>query len=259
MSTAQRLHAIDMGQGELVVLLHSGGMSSRQWRRLIDGLARTHRALAPDLLGSGSNPPWEDDPGFHYARDLDAVRALLETTDAPFHLIGHSYGGMLALQLARRMPSRVRSLAVYDPVAYGVLAGTDDDAAQTALLLDEAIGGGDAWFERFVDYWNGPGAWRALAEPARASFLRVGRKVFREVCSLLRDRTPASEYAGITAPTLLLTGENTPAAARRVVEVLRETLPHAVREVIEGAGHMGPLTHAEQVNERLIRHVTAAR
>lgn len=254
----EQLRAIDEGRGDAVVLIHSSGMSSRQWRKLVDRLAPTHRVVAPDLLGCGSNPPWVDDPSFHFERDLDAIEARIADLPAPFHLAGHSYGGLLALRLARRDPSRVRSLAVYDPVAYGVLPDdARDDRAATVTLLDETIGGGDRWFEAFVDYWNGPGAWRALPEPTRAGFLRVGHKVFREVSALLRDCTPASAYAGIAAPTLLLSGELTPHAARRVAETLQRALPAAHHALVAGAGHMGPLTHAGEVNARIAAHIAA--
>jgi pimeloyl-ACP methyl ester carboxylesterase len=48
--------------------------------------------------------------------------------------VGHSYGGLLALRLARRDPARVRSLTVYDPVAFGVLARTDPDETEESEL-----------------------------------------------------------------------------------------------------------------------------
>lgn len=249
-----------------VVLLHSGGMSSRQWRRLAEALAPSHPVVAPDLLGSGDNPPWPDDAPF----DLDVELAPLEQRIAalarPVHLVGHSYGGLLALTLARRAPERVRSLAVYDPVAFGVLHAADDRegladlarAERDPVFTDPVRGGDAAWFEAFIDYWNGPGGWQGLSAPAQQSFLRVGRKVFAEVMALMQERSPAAAYAGIVAPTLLLAGGRSPAAARRVVALLAGALPRAQTLVLEDAGHMGPLTHAERVNAAIVAHIDAA-
>ena len=252
-----------MALSEAVLLLHSSGMSSRQWGRLAELLGRTHRVIAPDLLGSGANPPWPDEKLFDLSEDVDVLEALVEKLGEPVHLVGHSYGGLLALKLARRDPSRVRSLTAYDPVAFGVLHAANDAegladlarAGQNPVFTDFAHGGNDAWFEVFVDYWNGPGAWRGMTQAGRDSFLRVGRKVFFEVWSLMHDRTPASAYAGIEAPSLLLGGEVSPPAARRVVALLAKTLPHGRALTVPGAGHMGPLTHAAFVNEAIAAHI----
>ncbi|MDO9020717.1 MAG: alpha/beta hydrolase [Deltaproteobacteria bacterium] len=255
----------DRGAGTPVVLLHSGGMSSRQWRSLAERLAVNHRVLAPDLLGSGKNPPWPGDLPFGYELDVAAVARVLDRVDGAVHLVGHSYGGLVALTLARTQPRRVRSIALYDPVAFGVLRDPADPAGLADLaraeaqpvFTDESRGGGEDWMEAFVDYWNGPGAWRALPATSREQFLRVGRKVFREVMSLMHDRTGAAAYAGLGAPTLLLSGERSPTAAQRVTEVLAGAMPAARREVIEGAGHMGPLTHGATVDALIARHIDA--
>lgn len=259
------LFAVDEGRGDTVVLLHSSGMSSRQWRRLIERLAPTRRVIAPDLYGSGQSPAWPAGVPFRLDDDLAAVARVIDAR-APgerVHLVGHSYGGMLALTLARRDPSRVRSLAVYDPVAWGALRGLRDpaldaDRAVTDALCDDAIGGTEPWFERFVDYWNGEGAWRALSAVARESFLRGRRKVYGEVTSLIRDETPAEAYAVIDAPALVLSGERTPAAARRVGARVAAALPRGAHRDVIGAGHMGPITHAAEVNELVARHLDAA-
>ena len=64
------LHVTIRGEGETVLLLHSGGMSSRQWRRLSDRLSSSFRVVAPDFPGSGSNPLWPDDRPFDLSLDL---------------------------------------------------------------------------------------------------------------------------------------------------------------------------------------------
>lgn len=249
-----------------VIFLHSGGMSSRQWRRFAEELRPTHPVLTPDFLGCGDNPPWPPNRAFDFSEDADAIEQLVRSLESPVHLVGHSYGGLIALTVAKRLPERVRSLAVYDPVAFGVLYTPEDavglanlaEASRNTAFLDERTGGSAAWYELFIDYWNGPGAWRTLPSATQEAFLRVGRKVFYEVLSLSADRTPASAYATITAPTLLLGGGASPAAALRVVSILGQALPNATVKVFEGAGHMGPLTHGPIVNEAIQNHIETA-
>lgn len=247
---------------ETVVLLHSGGMSGRQWRRLAERLAPTYHVMTPDFLGSGDNPPWPDDRPFDFHLDVAAVNALVDGAGPPVHLVGHSYGGLIALTVARERPEVVRSLAVFDPVVFGVLYAADDRegladlarASANPVFLDDARGGSEEWLEAFVDYWSGPGAWKALPPPMRASFQKVGRKVYGEVTSLMVDRTSAEAYANIAAPTLLLTGERSPTSVRRVTTLLAAAMPSAQVEVVPGAGHMGPITHGSDVNALLERH-----
>ncbi len=246
---------------ERVVLLHSGGMSSRQWRPLQRLLADGYSVLAPDLLGSGENPSLPEELPFSFDLELAPLRALLG--DSPAHLVGHSYGALLALMLAVREPERVLSLALYEPPAFGALyeAGDAEGLAELAALeahptfADERTGGDENWMRIFIEYWNAPGAWDALPEQSRAAFLRVGRKVYREVRSIMADRTPLAHYQAVRTPTLLMSGGCSPLAERRVMKLLGQALPDATSLVFEDAGHMGPLTHGPAINDAIVAHL----
>ncbi len=248
----------------LVLTLHSGGFSSRQWRKLVESLGPGHRVLNPDLLGYGTQPPWPAGEPFHFQQDLDAVEALLAAEGAPAHLVGHSYGGFLALKLALARPDLVRSLALYEPVAFGILDEPADEAARRGLTTVKTTwepdpeGVDEGWLEAFVDWWNGPGAWKALAPPTRATFRATGWKVFQEVMSLAADRTGRQTWATIAAPTLLLGGGRSPYTERRVLEKLAAALPNATLRMFEDAGHMGPLTHADAVNGAVAEWIARA-
>ncbi|MFO0667655.1 MAG: alpha/beta hydrolase [Polyangiaceae bacterium] len=260
-----RLHVTTTGTGVPVLLLHSGGMSARQWRPLMAELEKkqTYRVIAPDFIGSGDNDPWDVTQGagsdFKFEMDVEALLEVVQSLGAPVHVVGHSYGGFIALMLGLRAPYAIRSLSLYDPVAFGVLHASGDAigladldrAASNPVFNDRAQCGTDAWFEVFVDYWNGKGSWRALPKPTREGFLRIGQKVFFEVYSLMQDRTPAAAYAHLRVPTLLLTGDHSPPAAHRVVELLAEAM-HGRSVFIRGAGHMGPITHGLTVNAHIV-------
>jgi pimeloyl-ACP methyl ester carboxylesterase len=241
-----------------VVLIHSGGFTSRQWRKLAAALAPRYHVLAPDLLGYSEAGPWPDGVPFHFRQDLEFLESLLQESGQAVDLVGHSYGGFLALQLALQRPELVRSIAAYEPVAFGVLDAEEDADALRGLDLvkrewePDGRGADEVWLRGFVEWWNGPGAWERLAEETRDSFRVMGWKVFQEVMSLAADRTDRATYATIGVPTLLLGGEQSPMTERRVIERLGAALPRATVRIFSGVGHMGPISHASLVNDAIV-------
>lgn len=242
------------------LLVHSGGFTSRQWKRLAAALAPTHEVLAPDLLGYGEAGAWPVGAPFHFRQDLEHLAAKIAPLP-PVHIVGHSYGGFLALQLALARPEAVRSLALYEPVAFSVLDEPEDEEARRGLggvkarYEPDPTGVDEAWLESFVDWWNGPGAWASLAEGTKEGFRAVGWKLSQEVFSLVTDQTGRAGYGTIGVPTLLLGGARSPYTERRVLEKLAAALPDAALRLFDGAGHMGPITHTAEVNAAILAHL----
>jgi len=258
-----QLGGSDDGTGVPVICLHSGGLTSRQWKRLGALLSPTHRVLAPDLIGYGAAGAWPAGAPFHYQLDVDAIVALARTLGEPAHLVGHSYGGFLAAHVARAIP--VRSLALYEPVTFSVLdRARDADAMAELAALDDrrtwtpdASGVDEAWLATFVDWWNGPGAWAAMPADTAAAFRAVGWKLSEEVRTLSADRTGASGFAEIAAPALVMGGSRSPLPERRAVERLAQAVPGGRLLMFDGLGHMGPITHHAQVNAAIATQVRA--
>jgi pimeloyl-ACP methyl ester carboxylesterase len=245
--------------------VHSGGFTSRQWRRLSARLGAKYRVHAPDLLGYTAETAWPVGKPFHFREDLAMLESVMEGIAEPAHVVGHSYGGFLALQLALTKRGAVLSLALYEPVAFGVLDEPGADAEALASLAEvppryepDANGVDDAWLGAFVDWWNGPDAWRRLPEETKGAFRAVGWKLSQEVLTLSSDRTDRATYGTIAVPTLLMGGELTRRAEQLVLEKLAATLPEAKLRWIAGAGHMGPITHAALVNEAIEAHLDAS-
>jgi pimeloyl-ACP methyl ester carboxylesterase len=113
----QLVHVEQSGQGEPVVLLHGFGGSSFAWRLVAPALARRYRVIAPDLNGFGWTQRPKDIAAYTYAGQAEMVLGVLrELGIERFHVVGHSYGGGLALWLAGRHPARVRSVVLLSSV-----------------------------------------------------------------------------------------------------------------------------------------------
>lgn len=236
---------------ELVVLLHSHGLDGGQWRKLSGELVeRGYRVSAPDLAGQGRSEPWPEPKPFSFEIDVERIAEL-----KPDHLIGHSYGGLIALHAARITP--VRSLALFDPVAFSVLGADDGDARAILDALDLSWDDPERWLRTFVEFWSGTGAWDGMREEARAEFRRVGWVIREGVRTLIADHTPLAAFA-LDVPALVMTGELSPLPARRVVERLAQALPRARHVVVPGVGHLGPVTRARDVNMHILAALTAA-
>src|SRR5687767_3335975 len=108
-----RLSARTQGAGNPVVCLHSSAGTHAQWQGLSHALSSRWQVLAPDLYGHGRSPQWPVAAMNTLHVDAQAVTALMEAAvpqidTCGVHLVGHSYGGAVAMQMALRHPSRVR-------------------------------------------------------------------------------------------------------------------------------------------------------
>ena len=144
--------------GAPLVAIHSSGVGAEQWLPLRHLLPQ-RRILAPQLAGYGRTPFDPDQPCL--PADLAIVAAAMRATGGRADLVGHSYGGYLALLHALAYPDTVRRLVLMEPVAFGFLREEPDAPATRELLgfeaderfYDPVHGGGPAWMERFIDLW----------------------------------------------------------------------------------------------------------
>jgi pimeloyl-ACP methyl ester carboxylesterase len=246
-----------------IICLHCSGSSGRQWARLAAALAPGHAVHTPNLIGYGSDGPSSPEGDVRLDAEAARIEAITNATYGPVVLVGHSYGAAVATRMALRRPDRVVGLALYEPVLFSLILRGDDEAGCEILatgfaIRDDALAGRvPRAAARFVDYWSGAGAWDAMDARRRDGVcLRMG-KVAQEFGALFADTLPLAAYARLTMPVLVLEGETTPAPPRAVARSLLRVLPDATHVRVAGAGHMGPITHAEVVNEEILRFVGA--
>jgi pimeloyl-ACP methyl ester carboxylesterase len=248
-----------------VVLLHSSMSSKAQWADLTAQLDAGFRCIAVDLLGYGASPfPADVNAGYTHtlAHEVDAVNAAIASRLEPgeaFHLIGHSYGGASALHMARRMPERVLSLALFEPVAFHLLA--DEHPARAEIVsvvarINASASDRDAT-RIFIDYWNRAGAFDAAPPAAQDKMTAMIAKVRLDFQALLGEQATLAGLSALTMPALVMSGLNSPASTRLLAAALAAALPDATALQTRG-GHMGPITHGAVVNPAIVNFLAGA-
>jgi pimeloyl-ACP methyl ester carboxylesterase len=241
-----------------VVLLHSSGSTPRQWQELVEALRFDFRVLGVEFHGHGLRPDWPHERRMTLEDDAALVEPLLQLTGGA-HVVGHSYGGAVALKLACMRPHLVRSLVAYEPVLFRLLA---EDGAHPEYMHDvmravhamrERLREGHAAQSArvFVEFWSGAGGWQAMSARAQQAVAIRMPSILRHFEALFSEPFARDQLAHLPVPMLFLAGSRTVPPARRIAQLLRVALPLALHDELPAMGHLGPITHAHTVNERI--------
>jgi len=257
----------DEGAGKPVVLLHSSAGSKTQWRDAFAAWTDHYRVMAPDLLGYGETGPWEASQPHTLLDEVEIAAAVIARAGRPVHLVGHSYGGTVALRTALALGPQIASLSLIEPTAFHLLA--QEPAAEpydshglaeiTEVLRDieQALATGFhlSAARRFIEYWCGEGAWLRLSGDRKAQIGSHMPKVRQDFCAQWQDKTSLAEVTALEVPTLILCGTNSPHSTRSLSRVLAEAIPGARHRTVANAGHMLPVTHSKTVNAFILDHM----
>lgn len=257
---AQPLYHRSFGTGPRQVLaLHCTIAHSGVWRG-VSGQLPDCTLVTPDMLSHGRSPDW-DRQGDFQDRMIEAVLPLLRE---PMDVVGHSFGGTVALRLAVEHPDLVRSVTMIEPVFFAVakLDAPDivaENDARARPMFDAFEAGDEELAARlFSQDWGAEGgpSWEDLPEQTRAAMIR-GIHIVPASATAVNDRVgllAPGRLDRAAMPALMLRGALSPPIVRVVNDGLARRLPDAGNVVVEGAGHMVPISHPAETAAHL-RHL----
>jgi len=231
-----KAHAVAQGSGPVVLLLHGIGGSSASFARQIDALADDHHVVAWDAPGYAASADPEAAPGMHgYA---ESVAELVDDIGEAVHLVGASWGGVIALQLALDRPEMLRSLVL---VSASPGSGRDAAAAERVQERVRVLErqGVEAFARARAPQLLAPGASVAqLDEVAAQMTVAIRLPGYAYAAQSMASTDHSARLPEISAPTLVLCGTADTVTGPPESKGLANAIPEAVYVSVEGAGHL---------------------
>lgn len=250
-----RLHYLDGGRGEPVLLLHGIFAEKDHWVDVARRLTRHHRVIVPDLPGFGESER-HDDQCYGYAQQVPRLQAFLDALALPrVHVAGSSMGGTLGALLALADPERVASLA-FIGAPHGLRSPVP---SETDLLIDRGdaplIARDTREFEALLSRLFERRPWLPwpIRRAACADAIRRSASNQRLWQEHLVDRHVLQQcLARVQTPLLALWGRRDRVFHVSGVRSLRRQRPDAEIEVLEGLGHLPMMEDPRSVAKRYL-------
>jgi pimeloyl-ACP methyl ester carboxylesterase len=264
---------LEQGEGEPVVFVHGSASDLRTWEQQIPAIAQSHRAIAYSRRYARPNkdiPPGLDDQMLPHVDDL--VSFLRAIDAVPSHLVGNSWGAFICLLAAIHHPELVSTLVLEEPPVLSLFVSTPPRPTEllvrrpkTALAILKFGAGTIAPAQRAFRRGDDERAMERFASGvlARESYERVSderKQQMRDNLNAFRAQLLGAGFPpladedvrGVAAPTLLLTGERSPAVLRRLSDCLHELLPNVEQIEIAAASHRMHEENPAAVNEAIL-------
>lgn len=249
----------EQGTGPTVVFVPGSWATGSAWNSVLDRLGNRFRTVKTSLPGYGGTRGSRTAADCSIDRSSEAVEAVIRRAGGPVHLVGHSYGALVCLDLALCGLMPLMSLTLIEPVAFGLLrqAGELSLYEQFATIRDDyfrSFESGDREAARqIVDYLDMPGRFASLPPRAREQIIAKTPTHISDMRSKF-DPTTAS-LGNILLPTRVVRGGRTTPALLRCADILSRALANASLHTIGDAGHFMTTTHSAELAEHIADHV----
>ena len=266
----------EQGDGEPVVFVHGSSSDLRTWEQQLPAIGTSYRAIAYSRRFAPPNEDIGPDADDQMLPHVDDLVAFLRALDAaPAYLVGHSWGAFICLLTAIRDPRLVRCLVLAEPPVLTLFTSMPPRPTELLRLLVRRPATALAILSFGArTHWPAQAAFRRGDDEAalqRMSYGMLGRHTYerlpqerkqqaRENLNTLRAQVlgagfpPLSEddVRSVASPTLLISGEQSPAYPLRLIDRLQQLLPNAERVEIESASHLMHEENPAAVNRAIL-------
>ena len=239
------------GSGSPIVFIHGSYATTSTWKKIVQQLASTHHCISIKLPGHCGMPDPDDFTAPNIDTELKIIESVIaELTEQPIHLIGHSFGGVVALALALKGAVAIQELTLFEPVSTWVFESVGDHAMTqqvNAFIQDYRQGiSNNALYicGKVIDFWGGEGAFEPLPDFIKDGMVPLTANNNRHWTLCENTEHPRTSLNLLTIPTKLVCGSASNPVAQAIVDHLSHELPNSKQYTIPGASHFLVTSHA---------------
>jgi pimeloyl-ACP methyl ester carboxylesterase len=249
-----RIDYDESGSGPAVVLLPGSCSTGAAWRPVIAAWGGQFRGVTTSLLGYGGTRERRTAGNPSISHNAEAMESVIRRAGGRVHLVGHSFGGLVALAIALRNRVSLASLVIIEAPAAGILMRSDEDRHYRAFRRMT-----DAYFADFAGGNAGAGTFASWPPRLRAYAVETTPVNILDWADGYGFAPPAAALAAIKTPLLVIRGSASPQAVQRANALLCEFTNNAVLATIDGAAHFAIATHTVEIASRIAAHVHRAK
>ncbi len=258
-----RMHYVDEGQGEPILLLHGEPTWSYLYRKMIPPLAAHYRVIAPDYIGFGKSDKWTQVEEYTFARHEQNLERLVEALDLQnMTIVVQDWGGPIGLVYAANHPERVARLVILNTGLFSgqqpLSPGLQDWRKYMAQTPDLAVG---KMISRATRPSGGisPQVEAAYDAPFPAQVAKAGVTAFPAIIPTSPHEPGAAEMQHAVEvlkqwnkPALVMFSDSDPIFSVELGRRMQAMIPGAQFSVIEGAGHFLQEEKGEIIAQRML-------
>ena len=250
------------GTGPAIVLVPGSCSTGAAWRPVIAAWENRFRCVTTSLPGYGGTAERRTALDPSIARNAETVESVIRKAGGRVHLVGHSFGGLVALAVALRNRVALASLVMVEAPAVEVLRDEDrhyrEFRRMTEAYFADFEGGNREAIAAMMDFYGGPGSYASWPPRVRAYAAETTPVNILDWASAYGFSLPAAMLAAIEIPVLVVRGGDSPAAMQRLSALLHERIGGSALATVGGAAHFMIATHAGEVASLIARHVQGA-
>ena len=254
----------DQGRGDPVVFVHGMVSDHRVWNAQLRAVSAKARCIAFDQRYFGVDDWPKDGPQYSVATHADDLASFVEeVVSCPAHIVGHSYGGGVALATAVVKPDWVKSLCLYEPAALPAVIRDPGDLATIATERSEMAPVAEAVANRDLvtavkqaaEWTEGiPGSFNSLPLEVQQAVLENAHTLNQHFSAPPSEITCA-DLGAVLAPVTLMWGAETRPFFAIFANAIRQCLVNVEVVVLPGVGHFAPLQDPDLLARQVLGHL----